>query len=284
MSGKTKIEWADRVWNPTVGCTPVSAGCAHCYAKRMYDRFFQSKPFSEVQLHPIRLVDPQKWKVPARVFVNSMSDLFHEDVRFSYVEMVFVAMSKSPRHTFMVLTKRPERMNEYFEDNRRRNIEVVLDNVWLGVSVEDQKTADERIPLLLQTPPAKRFVSVEPMLGAVDLEPFLKLPPLHVDIKGKSTWSGIDWVICGGESGPGARPMRADWARGLRDQCVAAGVPFFFKQWGEYIHLDTGAVMNDRKKFQRILDGRAWNEYPNESLLTHSVSSRDSQEHAREVE
>ena len=251
MSGKTKIEWADRVWNPTVGCAPVSEGCRNCYAKRMFERFYQSHKFEDVTCHPERLNIPEKWIKPQRIFVDSMSDLFHEDVPFEYINRVFAVMAATTRHTFMVLTKRPERMFNYFDWVRHhkhnnptglnddwqssdtwRNIGLILDNVWLGVSVEDQKTADERIPLLLQTPAAKRFVSVEPMLGAVDMRRgiYSTSPTL---IQGTSL-DGIDWVICGGESGPGARPMHPYWAGNLRDQCVDAGVPFFFKQWGEW--------------------------------------------------
>ena len=281
MSGKTKIEWADRVWNPTVGCSPVSSGCMHCYAKRMFDRFYQSHKFEDVTCHPERLSIPEKWIKPQRIFVDSMSDLFHESVLDEFIWSVFSVMAVSVQHQFMVLTKRPERMRDYLS---RWNKTFVTDshsgpnniflhpyplpNIWLGVSVEDQKTADERIPLLLQTPAVKRFVSVEPMLGPVDLEPYLKLPPLHVDIKGKSTWSGLDWVICGGESGPGARPMRADWARGLRDQCQEAGVPFFFKQWGEWETIGSGEreqlMWLGKQRTGRHLDGKEWNEFPEE--------------------
>ena len=277
MSGKTKIEWADRVWNPVVGCTPVSAGCAHCYAKRMYDRFYQGKPFSEVQLHPERLGDPEKWKAPARVFVNSMSDLFHEDVPDDFIVKVWEAMRLSTRHTFMVLTKRPERLLEFSQ--KYYYVGYTEKNIWLGVSVEDQKTADERIPLLLQTPAVLRFVSVEPMLGEVDLEypGYLESGNETDDIGCFHVSPALDWIICGGESGPGARPMHLDWARSLRDQCVSAGVPFLFKQWGEWAPVDFEANVSHsivsngvrmgrvgKQTAGRYLDGREWNEFPEE--------------------
>lgn len=287
MTGNTKIEWATKVWNPTVGCTPVSDGCAHCYAKRMYERFYQSKPFSQVQLHPERLEDPLKWRKPQRVFVDSMSDLFHDEVSGDFIEDVIETISNCPRHTFMILTKRPKRMNFLFQEVMKFLAENPLPNLWLGVSVEDQKSADERIPVLLKTPVAVRFVSVEPMLGPVDLVPYLKLPPFHVNYKlsGMNKWSGLNWVICGGESGPGARPMHPDWVRSLRDQCVNAGVPFFFKHWGEWRENDypetqkwkaetyycQNAVskINEEDFFRigknragRLLDGREWNQFP----------------------
>ena len=268
MSGKTKIEWADRVWNPTVGCTPVSAGCANCYAKRMYDRFFQGKPFSEVQLHPERLSDPEKWKAPARVFVDSMSDLFHESVPDVFIEQVWEVMLLSTRHTFMVLTKRPDRMKKWVDQMLTGCMSRVFSNIWLGVSVEDQKTADERIPLLLNTPAAKRFVSVEPMLGAVDIGKYLVPGAAGSPAEIIKYHDYLDWVICGGESGPGARPMRADWARGLRDQCQEAGVPFSFKQWGEWETIGSGEreqlMWLGKQRTGRHLDGKEWNEFPEE--------------------
>ncbi|HZU87410.1 MAG TPA: phage Gp37/Gp68 family protein [Anaerolineaceae bacterium] len=250
--GNTQIEWADKVWNPVTGCTPVSAGCAHCYAERIAKRFWKDRPFSKVMCHEDRLDDPLRWKKPARVFVNSMSDLFHPDVPALFTHRVFQTMLKCPQHTFMILTKRPGEMIQYVPV-------FPLGNVWLGVSVEDQKTADERIPLLLQTPAAVRFVSCEPMLGPVNLTNLYGHIQIgeHVDLcvnalagKYAPAWAGrktrtdkslaelyagkLDWVICGGESGPGARPMHPDWVMGLRDQCTSADVPFFFKQWGEW--------------------------------------------------
>ena len=232
MSGQSKIEWTDATWNPVTGCTKVSPGCKHCYAERITKRW--GGDFSKVTLHPDRLDAPLHWRKPRMVFVNSMSDLFHEDVPDYFIDDVFDVCAVAANHTFQILTKRPERMMRYCQDDDRS----ILHNVWLGVSVEDQQRADERIPHLLQTPAAVRFLSVEPMLGPVAL----------------SAWLGsIDWVICGGESGPGARPMDQGWARILRDQCVHAGVPFFFKQWGGV----------KKKRTGRVLDGRTWDEMPN---------------------
>ena len=253
--GKTTIEWATDTWNPTTGCSKVSAGCAHCYAERVAERFWKDRAFSEVQCHPDRLEQPLHWRKPRRVFVDSMSDLFHEDIPAEFISSVFEVMEKCPQHTFMILTKRPERMLALLKIWSQA-IEYIrpLPNVWLGVSVEDQKAADERIPLLLKTPAALLFVSCEPLLGPVDL----------LDINGAllSWWKacgveGVDagdisWVIAGGESGPEARLMHPDWARSLRDQCQSSGVPFFLKQ----IHVNGKLVKMPK------LDGKIWNEVP----------------------
>ena len=276
MNGKTKIEWADRVWNPVVGCTPASAGCAHCYAKRIYERFYQERPLSQVQLHPERLDDPLHWRYPSRVLVNSMSDLFHYEVSYDFIADIVETIALSPKHTFMVLTKRPKRMQFIFSEVMKILADNPLPNLWLGVTVENQQAADERIPLLLQTPAAVRFVSVEPMLGPVDLGNYLCL----THSKGGLTLGNyLDWVICGGETGPGARPMHPDWVVSLRDQCVNANVPFFFKSWGDwepaYVSMGLNAkyrvfTFPDRetmyrvgkKTAGRILDGEEWNEFP----------------------
>ena len=291
---KTSIEWATDVWNPVTGCTKVSQGCKNCYAERIAERFWGERKFTDVQLHPDRLEDPMHWKKPRRVFVNSMSDLFHPDVSYDFIGDVIETISKCPQHTFMVLTKRPERMQFIFSKVMKYLAEKPLPNLWLGVSVEDQKTADERIPLLLQTPAAVRFVSCEPLLEPVDINISIfgfhreygnPMPPKFSWVRG----NGLDWVICGGESGSGARPMHPDWARSLRDQCQAASVPFFFKQWGEWAppymdrhgyeeneidgsctHYPTYHIFDDRKIMERVgknaagrlLDGREWNEYP----------------------
>ena len=277
MTGNTKIEWADKVWNPVVGCTPGSEGCRNCYAKRIYERFHHGSDFSNLHFIRERLQDPGKWKTPSKIFVNSMSDLFHPNVSDAMIETIWQVMFLNHQHTFMVLTKRPERMKDRVNKMIAGCMGRVFSNIWLGVSIEDQKTADERIPLLLKTPAAKRFVSVEPMLGGVYLETYLKIPPLHVDIKGKSTWSGLDWVICGGESGPGARPMHPVWVRSLRDQCLEAQVPFFFKQWGEWTTQPGSVDLSNRKQtffdnyiFARVgkksagnlLDGKVWAQFP----------------------
>ncbi len=267
---RTKIEWADAVWNPVTGCTKVSEGCRHCYAERQVQRFGDrvhpdgGHDFRRVMMHCSKLDQPLHWRKPRRVFVCSMGDLFHDDVSDEFIAAVFGVMAASPQHTFMVLTKRPERMHAYaarldalmphLQDTDERTLgdtrwgsgvhfpDFPLSNVWLGVSTENQAAADERIPLLLQTPAAVRFVSCEPMLGPVDVSKWLRPRSApHKDGYGGDHAPGftsdlrvLDWVICGGESGPGARPMHPDWARSLRDQCAAAQVPFFFKQWGEW--------------------------------------------------
>lgn len=265
--GDTKIEWATKTWNPVTGCTPVSPGCVNCYAKRMAGRYPQvhgfynplaagirPEPFSRVQFHPDRLDIPLRWKKPQRIFVCSMGDLFHEDVREEWIDEVIGTMYFRPQHTFMVLTKRPARMQRYMNGGNFDRRTWPIRNLWLGVTAENQAAADERIPLLLQTPAAVRFVSVEPMLGPVDLTRIDAREDglgwsMHVDALHGGLWTGggrsgqhtlkrrldpLDWVICGGESGPGARAMYPEWARGLRDQCQAAGTRFFFKQWGEW--------------------------------------------------
>jgi protein gp37 len=181
-------------------------------------------PF-KLTFHPERLSEPLQWKKPQRIFVVSMGDLFHEDVKRDWIDAAWSTMAEARQHTFQVLTKRPDRMREFMVDRKRKGWKADWANIHLGVTAENQPTADERIPILLQIPAAKRFVSVEPMLGPVDL---LRM---H-----QSAWEGtsrrpmVDWIICGGETGPGARPMNPDWARSLRDQCQAAGLPFFFKQ------------------------------------------------------
>lgn len=235
----TKIERATKVWNPVTGCTKVGQGCKHCYAERMHKRLaanpktpeYHGREFGDVVCHEDRLYQPFHWKKPQTVFVNSMGDLFHKDVPDAFLEEVVRVMGFAHWHTFIVLTKRPERLKAYCEDRHGvpRNI------IW-GVSCSTQPEANLWIPMLLQTPHlACRVVSLEPLLGPVDVSQWLGrniLPSQH----GLSNWplDGLDWVIVGGESGPGARPMHPDWVRGLRDQCQSAGVAFFFKQWGEW--------------------------------------------------
>lgn len=257
----SKIEWTDKTWNPTTGCNKVSSGCKNCYAEVMHKRMMTlapkkyTKEFSAgVQTHEDELTKPLRWKKPQRIFVNSMSDLFHEDVHGAFIDFVFATMALCPQHTFQILTKRPQRMMELLTREKVKasvwhiarmnalrklgkdwfsdSFEWPLPNVWLGTSCENQQTADERIPFLLQTPAALHFISCEPLLGEIDLEGFL--PPNE-----RLERPNIDWVIAGGESGPGARPMHPDWVRSLRDQCNAAGVKFFFKQWGEWMPAST---------------------------------------------
>lgn len=231
----TKIEWVKNkngeqgaTWNPVTGCSKVSQGCKNCYAEGIAKRFWGDRKFTDVQCHPERLEQPLKRKKPTTYFVNSMSDLFHPDVPFEFIDMVFDVMEVSVQHTFQILTKRPKRMFEYCEGYRNPG----FPNVWLGVSVEDQGTADERVPVLLECPAAVRFVSYEPALGPVDFSKIPRPQHFHQQPLGWDSWwpTQLHWIICGGESGPGARPLHPDWARGVRDQCQAAGVPFFMKQ------------------------------------------------------
>jgi protein gp37 len=268
----------------------------------MASRFWKDRKFTEVRIHPERLGQPLDWGKPARVFVNSMSDLFHEDVPDEFIDNVFVIMAAASHHKFLILTKRPLRMKKYLNNLDVEHLYDIqygcydkglavedwpLPNVWLGVSVEDQKTADQRIPLLLQTPAAVRFVSCEPLLGEVDLKGWIYKNGMWVNGQNR-----IDWIIVGGESGKNARPMHPGWVRSIRNQCVDAGVPFFFKQWGEWHydspfeldhrrtymdrsgsffgynnqdHYDEGRLCFGRvgkKKAGRLLDGREWNEFP----------------------
>ena len=314
-------------WNPVTGCTRVSAGCENCYIEhtppfRIERRYFTTRcarcggaggaavdagtcrecdgegfvrsnalgSTTGVRLHPERLDQPLRWRKPRRIFVNSLSDLFHSDVPDEYIARVFAVMALAPQHTFQVLTKRHGRMRsllsspdfmdaayEFFREGhpRRGPFDEVdrlpwpLPNVWLGVTVEDQKRADLRIPALLDTPAAVRFLSCEPLIGEVDLSEWLsddctcaiyvvdysdpeRYHPENLDREltpgCPAHDRGIDWVICGGESGPDARPMHPDWARSLRDQCINAGVPFLFKQWGEWAphRLDGGTHTNSK--------------------------------------
>lgn len=234
MGSKSDIEWTDATWNPVTGCTKVSQGCKNCYAEKMAARLkamgvSNYRNGFEVTLHPHMLNAPLRWKRPRRIFVNSMSDLFHKDVPFSYIEQVFDVMKHANWHQFQVLTKRSERL----KDSNR----LILwpENVWMGVSVESVEVAG-RIQDLRATSAAVKFLSIEPMIGPV----------------GPMNLSGIDWVIVGGESGPGARPIDIEWVREVRDQCAAQGVAFFFKQWGGVNKRATG----------RELDGRTWQEFP----------------------
>ena len=253
MADGTKIEWATATWSPITGCTPVSAGCQNCYASRMIGRGLPKMghkgPFSSVQFHPDRLDQPLRWKKPRRIFVSSMGDLFHEDVLSSEICEVYRMIKRCRRHTFMILTKRQGRMKEFNDDFAE-----VLPNLYLGVTAENQEMADQRIPILLQPQAAKRFVSVEPMLGPVDLpiewlSPFKETDPLL------NRTPRLDWVICGGESGAGARFMHPHWVDNLRDQCTEAGVPLFFKGWG------TRMMKKSDPNYMKI-DGREWKEFP----------------------
>ena len=234
MATVTSIEWTERTWNPVTGCTKVSQGCKHCYAERLADRFWGGRSFTEVRVHPDRLSHPKTIRRPSMFFVNSMSDLFHADVPTSFIEEVFATMRECSRHTFQILTKRSERLATLGQTLRWP------ENIWVGVSVEDGQTV-ERIDDLREVPAAVRFLSLEPLLGPLE----------HLNL------AGIHWVIVGGESGPGARPMNAIWVRSVRRQCREAGVPFFFKQWGGVFKKQTG----------RLLDGRTYDEFPARSIV-----------------
>jgi protein gp37 len=314
VSANSAIEWTDATWNPVTGCTKVSAGCDHCYAETFAERWrgtpghYFEHGF-DVQLRPDKLGLPLRWRKPRKVFVNSMSDLFHDQVPDEYIAEVFAVMARTPQHTYQVLTKRHARMRSLLsspefkgrvattygrahEDADAANDWLYyagwpLPNVWLGVSVEDQQWADIRIPALMQTPAAVRFLSCEPLLGPIDLDVWTCpcnrrrwvddqnwSPEYPKEWRGERSpgdgripcgfcnhggWDeedidrpGIGWVIAGGESGRGARPMSPDWARSLRDQCQAADVPFLFKQWGGHTPKTGG----------RELDGRTWDQYP----------------------
>ncbi len=234
MAQGSSIEWTEATWNPVTGCTKISPGCKFCYAERMARRLRAMRNpryangFALTQ-HADLIDLPLRWKTPRVIFVNSMSDLFHRDVNASFIRDCFDVMRRAARHTFQILTKRPERAAE---------LSASLpwpDNVWMGASVENSDYYG-RIAALGNVPAAVRFLSVEPLLGPV--------PDIPLE--------GIDWVIGGGESGPGARPMQEDWVLGLRDRCGERGVPFFFKQWGG----------TNKKKAGRLLDGRTWDDMP----------------------
>jgi protein gp37 len=298
VSDKSGIEWTDATWGPVTGCTRVSEGCDHCYIERTppfrmaHRKFDGDGPGSstDVILHSDRLAQPLRWAKPRRIFVNSMADLFHRDVPTAYVAKVFAVMAAARQHTFQLLTKRPGRMRSLLNSYAFREqvfTATILDtgethgdywplpNLHLGVSVETQHWAHIRIPLLRSTPAAIRFISGEPLLGPLSLHRWLpngrgegaRWNPRPSTLSDAAPT--LDWVIAGGESGPGARPMHPDWARTLRDQCAAAGVPFLFKQWGEWAPRD-GASSGQYPTMDRIgkkaagreLDGRTWDEYP----------------------
>lgn len=239
LSDNTQIEWTDATWNPLRGCTKISPGCTHCYAETFAERFrgVQNHPYEQgfdLRLVPEKLQAPLEWKRPRRIFVNSMSDLFHEDAPVEYIERVCITMRDADWHTYQVLTKRADRLHALL--NGRLREFASLPHVWWGVSVENRKHGLPRIDSLRDTPALTRFLSVEPLLE--------DLGTLNLD--------GISWVIAGGESGHRARPMQPEWVMSLRDLCIAAGVPFFFKQWGG----------RQKKKNGRELEGRTWDEMP----------------------
>lgn len=316
MSDGTKIEWTDATWNPITGCSVESPACKHCYAMKLAGTRLRHHPSraglthdtkngpvwtGEVRFNEQWLDQPIRWARQRMVFVCAHSDLFHESVPDNWIDTIFGIMwaclygrNEQDGHIFQVLTKRADRMRDYFKIDRREawaraavnhgggtDPDGIFDQVmefdgphpriWLGVSVEDQVHADKRIPMLLQTPAAVRWISAEPLLGPVDIHHrlgacvFTEADPL-------ATGRGIDWVVVGGESGDKARPMHPDWARSLRDQCAAAGVPFLFKQWGEWLpdnqnqnggtRSGMGAIKVGKKAAGRLLDGVQHDGYP----------------------
>ncbi len=241
MANATAIEWTDTTWNPVTGCTKISAGCDHCYAERFSERFRGTRghPFEngfDLTLRPERLEQPLRWREPRMIFVNSMSDLFHKEIPNEFIGRVCDTMERAHWHTFQVLTKRSSLMRDFLR--RRYGAKRGPCHMWFGVSVEDS-SKKSRIRHLQETPAEVRFLSIEPLIGPI----------------GKLDLTGIDWVIAGGESGPGAREMKLEWAREVRDQCHESGVAFFFKQWGGLRPKSGG----------RELDGRKWSQFPDVS-------------------
>ncbi len=234
MAQSSTIEWTEATWNPVTGCTKISPGCKFCYAERMSFRLqamgqVRYRNAFKLTLQPDVIKAPLHWKRPRVIFVNSMSDLFHKDVPVDYIKRCFEVMEEASQHTFQVLTKRPDRLAEVCHQLPWPS------NLWMGTSIESQDYVP-RIAFLRAVPAHIRFLSVEPLLG--------RIPRLPL--------TGIHWVIVGGESGPGARPMKAEWVRQIRDRCIAQKVPFFFKQWGG----------TNKKRTGRTLDGRTWDEMP----------------------
>lgn len=260
--GKTKIQWADMVWNPVTGCTKVSQGCKYCYAETFYERFHGRDSFRHVTMHPDKIDEPMGWKEPQVVFVNSMSDLFHEAVTFEFIHKIFNTCAACPRHLFLVLTKRPERMLSYifwFQKNGKYNINLGP-NVWLGVSTEDQATYDERFKSLAQTPNSDgfRFLSCEPLLGEITMKAYCPYCARYLQSLSPTCGTCFtrtvrpDWVIVGGESGRNARPTNPQWVNSLLKQCEQWGIPFWFKQWGEWGPFD--AAMKTLKDTETFMD------------------------------
>ena len=235
--GKTKIRWSEMTWNPVTGCTKVSPGCDNCYAERLAEQRRGTRAFPvgfDLQLRPHKVRDPIKWKEPQRVFVNSMSDLFHKDIPDQYLKDIWDTMLEADHHVYQILTKRAHRMG-----HKIKELSLALEpHIWLGTSVENQKLADSRIPALLEIGSAVPWISAEPLLGPVDLTQYLGP-------------AGLKWVVVGGESGPGRRPMDYDWARAIRDDCQLADVPLFYKQGNAY-----------RSDGDKELDGVRHDHYP----------------------
>jgi protein gp37 len=248
MAGLSRIEWTEATWNPVTGCHKVSPGCAHCYAETFAERWrgIRGNPYEQgfdLRLWPSRLEYPLRWKKPRVIFVNSMSDLFHEDVPLEYIQSVFDIMVRADHHVYQVLTKRHERLAALAPSLPWPS------HIWMGVSIENRRFV-HRADYLREVPAAVRFISAEPLLG--------KLEGLSL--------SGIDWIIAGGESGPKHRPVKPDWIRFVRDLAISESVPFFFKQWGGFRAKSGG----------RVLDGREWSEMPDHRLVSHRSRPRGS--------
>jgi protein gp37 len=246
MADKSSIEWTDATWNPVTGCTKISAGCDNCYASRFSERWrgVKGHPFEngfDLTIRPERLLQPFSWKRPRMIFVNSMSDLFHKEIPKSHISRVFDTMEKADWHTYQVLTKRSSLLQKFI--NERYKSRKAPGHMWFGVSVENSQTTS-RIIHLQNTNAGVRFLSIEPLIAPV----------------GKLNLKGIDWVIVGGESGPGARPMDSRWVINIRNQCVKSKVAFFFKQWGGLTPKTGG----------RLLEGKEWNQFPIELPLISS--------------
>ena len=304
---RTRIEWTDATWSPMTGCTKVSAGCDNCYAETLHERFHGRGSFATLTLHENRLNQPLRWEKPRRIFVNSMSDVFHADVPAGFLAQIFAVMAARPEHTFQILTKRPARMRAWLDGPAEAAVRAVLHgwghdrgvritqscvwfasktlhaevawplpNVWLGVSVEDQRSAAVRIPGLLDTPAAVRWISAEPLLGPVDLHNVGQRLGRLAGVDALRGGRSLDWVVVGGESGPRARPMHPQWARQIRDQCSAAGVPFSFKQWGEWSA--TPPERGSRRQLVVQLDGVAGGApepvEPVEAVVMHRLGKR----------
>lgn len=265
MGNKSAIEWTDATWNPVQGCTKVSPGCQHCYAETWCERFRGTQGYPDgfdLTLKPHKLLDPLRWRAPRRVFVNSMSDLFHGQVPDDYITQVWDTMAAADWHVYQVLTKRAKRMRRWVKSKvelhraHPSHIDPMPRHIWLGVSVEDRKHGLPRIDELRETPAAVRFLSVEPLLedlGTLDLR-------------------GIDWVIVGGESGHGARRMEVPWVENIQGQCLEFDVPFFFKQWGAFSPSYNGRYWYERvgkKKAGRSLGGRTWDAMPELARAEH---------------